>query len=140
MLTVSKQCFFDASHVLAGHAGECRNLHGHTYRVVVEVAPRDGVEADPETGMVIDFKDLKRELLEVVGPFDHAFLYDERSGVECEIAAVLAKHGLKSVRLPFRTTAENLARHLFQALAVRVNVVSVQVYETPDSCASFRAG
>jgi 6-pyruvoyltetrahydropterin/6-carboxytetrahydropterin synthase len=35
MLTVSKECRFDAAHVLTNHAGQCKNLHGHTYRVVV---------------------------------------------------------------------------------------------------------
>ena len=53
MLTVSKQCQFDAAHVLTNHAGQCKNLHGHTYRVVVEVA-----EASDGKDMVIDFKDL----------------------------------------------------------------------------------
>ncbi len=136
MLTVSKQCVFDAAHVLTNHAGQCRNLHGHTYRVVAEVA-----EVPDGRDMVIDFKDLKQVLREViVERFDHAFLYNESSDQECEIAAVIAKHGMRSVGLPFRTTAENLARHFFGALAERVNVASVRVYETPESCAEYRRG
>lgn len=136
MLTVSKQCVFDAAHVLTNHAGQCKNLHGHTYRVVVEVA-----ELPEGSDMVIDFKDLKQVLREVVVErFDHAFMYHDASASECEIAAVIAKHGMKSVGLPFRTTAENLARHFFRALQERVNVASVRVYETPESCAEFRRG
>lgn len=136
MLTVSKQCVFDAAHVLTNHAGQCKNLHGHTYRVVVEVA-----ELPEGSDMVIDFKDLKQVLREVVVErFDHAFMYHDASASECEIAAVIAKHGMKSVGLPFRTTAENLARHFFHALQERVNVASVRVYETPESCAEFRRG
>ncbi|HOE60365.1 MAG TPA: 6-carboxytetrahydropterin synthase QueD [Kiritimatiellia bacterium] len=136
MLTVSKQCQFDAAHVLPHHAGQCKNLHGHTYRVIVEVAE----DADSED-MVIDFKDLKQVIRDViVDRFDHAFLYDETSESECEIAAVIAKHGMRSVGLPFRSTAENLARYFFHELATRVNVVSVKVYETPESCAEYRRG
>lgn len=136
MLTVSKQCVFDAAHVLTNHAGQCKNLHGHTYRVVVEVA-----ELPEGSDMVIDFKDLKQVLREVVVErFDHAFMYHDASASECEIAAVIAKHGMKSVGLPFRTTVENLARHFFHALQERVNVASVRVYETPESCAEFRRG
>jgi len=134
MLTVSKECRFDAAHVLTNHAGQCKNLHGHTYRVVVEVAERgDGSD------MVIDFKDLKQVMGDVIlTRFDHAFIYDEASASECEIAAVISKHGMRSVGLPFRSTAENLARYFFQGLSGRVNVASVKVYETPESCAEYR--
>jgi 6-pyruvoyltetrahydropterin/6-carboxytetrahydropterin synthase len=134
MLTVSKECRFDAAHVLTHHEGHCRNLHGHTYRIVVEVA-----ETANGKDMVIDFKDLKQVMREVVlERFDHAFIYDRNSASESEIAAVIAKHGMKSAGLPFRSTAENLARHFFGELAGRVNVVSVKVFETPESCAEYR--
>ena len=134
MLTVSKQCTFDAAHVLTNHAGQCKNLHGHTYRVVVEVA-----EGGDGSDMVIDFKDLKQVMRDVIlERFDHAFIFDEASASECEIAAVIAKHGMRSVGLPFRSTAENLARYFFQQLSARVNVASVQLYETPESCAEYR--
>jgi len=134
MLTVSKQCQFDAAHVLTNHAGQCKNLHGHTYRVIVEVA-----EAADGKDMVIDFKDLKQVMCEtILDRFDHAFIFNQGSASECEIAAVIAKHGMRSVGLPFRSTAENLARHFFLDLEKRVNVVSVKVYETPESCAEYR--
>ncbi len=137
MLTVSKECRFDAAHVLTHHAGQCRNLHGHTYRVIVEVAE----DADGEGDMVIDFKDLKQVMRAVIlERFDHAFLFDEASASECEIAAVITRHGMRSVGLPFRSTAENLARHFFRELEARVKVVSVKVYETPESCAEYRRG
>lgn len=136
MLTVSKECRFDAAHVLTHHAGQCRNLHGHTYRVIVEVAE----SADSED-MVIDFKNLKQVMRAVIlERFDHAFLFDEASASECEIAAVITRHGMRSVGLPFRSTAENLARHFFRELEARVKVVSVKVYETPESCAEYRRG
>ncbi|HRT29351.1 MAG TPA: 6-carboxytetrahydropterin synthase QueD [Kiritimatiellia bacterium] len=136
MLTVSKQCQFDAAHVLTNHAGQCRNLHGHTYHVIVEVS-----EEDEGRDMVIDFKDLKQVIRDViVERFDHAFIYDETSESECEIAAVITKHGMKSVGLPFRSTSENLARYFYDVLADRVNVTSVKVLETPESCAEYRRG
>jgi len=134
MLTVSKQCQFDAAHVLTNHAGQCKNLHGHTYRVIVQVA-----DTSDGNDMVIDFKDLKQVMrVTILDRFDHAFIFDQSSASECEIAAVIAKHGMKSVGLPFRSTAENLARHFFRELEGRVNVVSVKVYETPESCAEYR--
>lgn len=134
MTTITKTCRFDAAHVLTNHAGLCRNLHGHTYRLAVEVAGDA-----PGGDMVMDFKDLKRVLREVVlERFDHAFLYDETSAVERDIAETIARHGMRRAALPFRTTAENLARHIFRELAPHVNVLAVHLHETPESCATHR--
>ncbi len=134
MLTVSKECVFDAAHVLSNHSGQCKNLHGHTYRLVVEVE-----QVDFEKDMIIDFKDLKEVMREVIlERFDHAFIYDERSASESDIAAVITKHNMKSVGLPFRSTAENLASYFFEQLAQHVNVASVRLYETPASFATYR--
>lgn len=133
MLTVSKECHFDAAHVLPDHQGQCKNLHGHTYRLIVEVA-----EGPAGNDMVIDFKDLKRIVGEVIlSRFDHAFIYDETSEMECDIAGTLAKYEMKRIALPFRTTAENLARYFFDELSRQVNVTSVRLFETPQSCASY---
>lgn len=133
MLTVSKECVFDAAHVLTNHVGQCKNLHGHTYRLIVEVA-----KSEESTDMIIDFKDLKSVMQEVIlDRFDHAFIFDERSESESDIAAVIAKHRMKSVGIPFRSTAENMARYFYQQLSEHVNVHSVRLYETPASCATY---
>ena len=135
MLTVTKSIKFDAAHVLTNHQGLCKNLHGHTYRVEVSVAQPPDSTAD----MVIDFKDLKRLGEEtILARFDHAFIYDSTSAAESEIAAVVAKHGMRAAALPFRSTAENLARHFYEQLAARVPGLSaVRVWETPDSSAEY---
>ena len=136
MTTVTKTVRFDAAHILTNHAGLCKNLHGHTYRVDVSVAAPDGTLAD----MVIDFKDLKKIAGETVcDVFDHAFIYNTESPGECEIAAVVEKNGMRTVALPFRSTAENLARYFFEALKPLVPWLSaVRVWETADSCAEYR--
>ena len=142
MLTVTKTVRFDAAHVLTNHQGMCRNLHGHTYRVDVSVRRGPATQsAEIPSDMVIDFKDLKRVIEEsVVSRFDHAFIYNETSPAESEIAAVVVKHGMRAVALPWRSTAENLARHFFAELSARIpGVSSVKVWETPDSSAEYRA-
>jgi len=58
---------FDAAHYTKGVEGKCMNLHGHTFRVNVEV---EG-EVDPETGFVIDFSVLKKIVKEVIEEYDH---------------------------------------------------------------------
>ena len=136
MTTVTKTVRFDAAHVLTNHQGLCKNLHGHTYRVDVSVAQADGAGGD----MVIDFKELKAIATDVIcARFDHAFVYNTESAGEREIAAVVEKHGMRTVAIPFRSTAENLAKMFFNELKVRVRgLESVTVWETADSCATYR--
>ena len=136
MTTVTKTVRFDAAHILTNHQGLCKNLHGHTYRVDVSVSQADGAGGD----MVIDFKDLKRIAAETIcDRFDHAFMYSTASEGEREIAAVVEKHGMRVVALPFRSTAENLAKMFFDDLRAKVpGLASVCVWETADSCAEYR--
>lgn len=136
MITVTKTIRFDAAHILTNHQGLCKNLHGHTYRVDVSVTQGDGDTSD----MVIDFKDLKRIASEVVCErFDHAFIYNTESAGEREIAAVVEKNGMRTAAIPFRSTAENLARMFFGELKARIPGLSaVKVWETADSCAEYR--
>lgn len=135
MITVTKTVRFDAAHILTNHEGLCKNLHGHTYRVDVSVAQAEGDTRD----MVIDFKELKRIATEVVcDRFDHAFIYNTESAGECELAAVVEKHGMRTVAIPFRSTAENLAKLFYGELKSRIPGLSeVKVWETADSCAVY---
>lgn len=136
MTTVTKTVHFDAAHILTNHQGLCKNLHGHTYRVDVSVS--GDVEGDND--MVMDFKDLKRLANELIcDRFDHAFIYNQNSEGEREIAQVVERNGMRTVAIPFRSTAENLAKLFFSALAERIGgVAAVRVWETPESCAEYR--
>ena len=136
MITVTKTVKFDAAHVLTNHQGLCKNLHGHTYRVDISVSQPE----DDGRDMVIDFKDLKGIATEVIcDRFDHAFVYNTESAGEREIAAVVEKNGMRTVAIPFRSTAENLAKMFFGELKSRVpGLSSVRVWETADSCAEYR--
>ena len=136
MITVTKTVKFDAAHVLTNHQGLCKNLHGHTYRVDVSVTQPEGDDRD----MVIDFRDLKKIATEAIcDRFDHAFVYNTQSDGEREIAAVVEKHGMRTVAIPFRSTAENLARLFYGELKARIPGLSaVKVWETADSCAEYR--
>ena len=136
MITVTKTVKFDAAHVLTNHQGLCKNLHGHTYRVDVSVTQSEGGADD----MVIDFKELKRLASEVIcDRFDHAFIYNTESAGEREIAAVVEKNGMRTVAIPFRSTAENLAKMFYGELKSRIPGLSaVKVWETAESCAEYK--
>lgn len=137
MTKVTKTVRFDAAHVLTNHQGLCKNLHGHTYRVDVTVV------GDESSDMVIDFKELKNLANDVIcSVFDHAFIYNTESVGEREIAAVVEKNGMRTVPIPFRSTAENLAKYFYSLLDQRIlppsRLDAVKVWETADSCAEYR--
>ena len=58
---------FAAAHQLKGYDGDCRNLHGHNYSVVVTVHASEL----NNVGIALDFKKLKKCLDEVIGAYDH---------------------------------------------------------------------
>ena len=86
MFKVSKEFSFDMAHLLDGHDGKCQNLHGHTYKLQVEVCG-NLYASGAKQGMVIDFSDLKSIVKRaVLDPMDHAFIYDQTSGKQnCHI-------------------------------------------------------
>lgn len=139
MLIVSKSILFDAAHLLTGHAGQCRNLHGHTYRVTVDIADTHHLPNQP-SDMVIDFKELKHLLQKLIAePCDHAFLYDTSSDVETDIAETLKRHDLRVYPIACRSTSENLAKHFYQKLREQnLPVLAVTVSEAPESRATYR--
>ena len=133
MTSVTKTVKFDAAHILTDHAGLCKNLHGHTYRMEVTV--------EGEGEMIIDFKELKKIITEkILDRFDHSFLYNVASAGECEIAAVVEKLSMRTVPLPFRTTVENLSAYFFEVLKTSLpGLQSVRLWETADNSATCRA-
>lgn len=121
-IRVVKEMTFDAAHLLRDYVGACANLHGHTYRVQVELC---GVEAALQNGMLLDFTLLKTVMQGVIGRYDHTFLNNTP---------------------PFDTinpTAENLALFFLRSLSdsdvVGQYVCAVRVWETPTSYAEVRA-
>lgn len=74
MWTVTKSFRFEAAHSLPhlpeGH--KCRNLHGHSYKVVVHCYSR---ELD-ERGFVVDYADISAAMRPIVAMLDHKNLND----------------------------------------------------------------
>ena len=96
-LTVTEQ--FSAAHQLRGHSGACERLHGHNFGVEVEV---EGDRLSDDLEILIDFKELKTMVREILAELDHRHLND---------LPPFAEHNPSS---------ENLARHIYQALAARL--------------------
>ncbi len=137
MYFLKSETSFDSAHFLYGYDGKCSNIHGHRWKI--EVTVKDlSLQKDGQTkGMIIDFGDLKKALKSMADNFDHALIYEtgtlKKDTLEC-----LLRDGFRLVELPYRPTAENLARHFYQLLKKSgFNLHNVKVYETPNNCAMF---
>ena len=143
-MRVTRHEEFETAHLLPGYDGPCGNLHGHSYKIEVTV---EGPQHDDHFGMVMDFKDLKTAIKEVVP--DHRFVYNgaNPSEIEKDLVAVLDKYELKYVAYPFDTTAENMVGYFAELIDsyiknelgyTDVNVVEVNLWETTNSHATWK--
>jgi 6-pyruvoyltetrahydropterin/6-carboxytetrahydropterin synthase len=121
MYTISVQAHYDSAHLLRDYVGKCAQLHGHRYEVQVVVqAPDVG-----ESGMVADFKDLKRHLRELADELDHRNLNEIFPFTEIE------------------STAENQARYFFDEMKKRLppdlaeGLLYARVSESPGQWAQY---
>ena len=110
---------FSAAHQLKGYQGECEELHGHNWKVEVEVQG-DRLNS---VGLLFDFKQLRQHLSGIIGEMDHSFLND-----------------LPAFR-DANPSSEQLARHIYTGLKQRlpslVSPVSVTVWESENACATY---
>ncbi len=123
MFEISVEDTFAAGHYLRNYRGKCENPHGHNYKVRVTLA---GEQLD-KAGLLLDFKDLKETIRQVIERLDHQMINDLE---------------------PFTTvnpSAENIARyfyehtnsHLRTATNGRVRVKDVTVWETDTTTATY---
>ena len=120
MISIEKLFTFEASHHLPRHEGHCRKLHGHSYKLKVEVSG----DFDPLTGMVIDFQDLTEAVNTViVDVLDHTHLNDRYFNPTAEVV--------------IQQMAEDLMDH-FAAANSRVKLEKLTLWETEKCCAIWR--
>lgn len=121
---VSKEFTFDAAHHLHDYEGKCKNLHGHTYKVIFGISG-----FVDHRGLMMDFGDIKeiwKKEIEI--HLDHKYLNET---------------------LPLmNTTAENIVVWIYEEMKKALQseermqqgarVEFVRLYETPTSYAEAR--
>lgn len=137
MYSLKTEHSFDSAHFLSGYNGKCSNIHGHRWRVIVEVYG-ENVDAKGQTrGMIVDFGTLKEQLKEEVDALDHALIIEENTLKPITMEA-LNDEGFKIIEVSFRPTAENFAKYFYDKFNEKgYNVKEAVVYETPNNCATY---
>ncbi len=133
--SITVKVYFEAAHRLHNPSrseewnrstyGKCNNLYGHGHNYVLEVTVEG--ETDPDTGYLVDMKELKDLLRRaVVNEVDHRHLNHEVPWLD-----------------GVNPTAENLARVFFERVAPElppaVRLAAVTVHETDRNSATWRA-
>lgn len=138
MFKIAKEFQFDACHMLDGHNHKCHNLHGHTYRLIVEISGElicSGSSAD----MVMDYADLKTIVKQhIIDRLDHAYLYHQNNTNECRLASLLQEMQRKIFAFPCRTTAEGMSKYIFDCLSQYIPVSKITLWETPTSYCEYQ--
>jgi len=122
---VAKKFKFDGAHFLPHYPGKCKDMHGHTWYLEIEV--RGPVkEKGPYQGMVVDFSEMRKWVEPELNAYDHKVLND----------------------VLLNPTAENIAAYMYKSivdwncnkyLGEGVDLISVTVWESPDSFAKVTA-
>jgi 6-pyruvoyltetrahydropterin/6-carboxytetrahydropterin synthase len=111
---------FSAAHFLKNYKGKCEKLHGHNWKVEACVSSQD----INDSGLVIDFSELKNCLNRTVDEFDHSLVND---------IEYFRSHN---------PTSENMAYYIFTKLKgilpPSVKLELVKVWEKDTSCALYQ--
>jgi 6-pyruvoyltetrahydropterin/6-carboxytetrahydropterin synthase len=111
---------FASAHTLREYPGDCSRMHGHNWKLEVEVT----ASALNQHGMGMDFKTIKTATRALAKTLDHRYLNDIP---------------------PFDTvnpTAENIAQYFYQQLSTTLNidtarVTGVTLWETDRACVKY---
>lgn len=127
-MRIGKEYKFEAAHLLEFHKGKCRNLHGHSYRVEVELEGNQQILPNSSSeGMVLDFAVLDKMMKPIIDRLDHQFLNDQ---------------------MDVRTTAENVVAYIvgwlsnmlpqvIESEGQEVKISRVRLWETAKSYAEW---
>jgi len=132
-MKISKDFRWEMGHRLQCHKGKCFNLHGHSYKLQVEF---EG-EIDKNTGMVMDYFDVKDVVAPLVDKLDHTVVVWEK---DTELIRALKELNTAHVILPFETTAENLVGYFLIEISKAdipsgISKIKVRVCETENTYA-----
>lgn len=141
MISVTKIFRFESAHAIYQYPGSCKNIHGHSYELHVTVKAKKMTDDYIEgLGIILDFKELKSIVQScVVKLLDHKLLLS-KAYLEMNRQLLVSDELLV---FDVEPTAENIlifARNqLINVLPDHVQLHSLKLWETRDSCAAWSA-
>src|SRR5258706_1489385 len=136
-MKIAKEFRWEMGHRLPFHKGLCRNIHGHSYKMIIELTG-----TVDKNGMIIDFVDLGKIVKPMIGKYDHAFLCWENDKIVKEF---LTKNKMKKVIINYHSTVENIcadiSHQIFNKLKKikgnRFKELTIKIFESPNANAEL---
>ncbi len=131
-MKIAKEFRWEMGHRLSFHKGKCVNLHGHSYKLLVEF---EG--SLDENGMLMDYYDVKTAVAPIIEKLDHAFMVHEK---DTEVINALSSINSNFVTVPYQPTAENICHYFLDkiqgaGLPGNIKSIKVKVFETETTYA-----
>ena len=128
-MKIAKEYRWEMGHRLTFHKGGCESLHGHSYKMLIELAGEKDIN-----GMLLDYFDIDSIVKPILARLDHGFVVykDDR-----EVIDFLNRINSKNLVLPFQPTAENLCEYILENLKsanfpANIKTLRVRLSETED--------
>lgn len=127
-MIIQKKYYFYAGHRNKNAGEKCGRLHGHTYDVTCHFK-FDVI--DKKSGVTFLFSDIDKLVEPLIKYYDHHFLLYDKD----KMCKVFEEHNEPYRKLPFETSAENMAKHLFNKITNKtgLNIVKIEFKETKSS-------
>lgn len=142
-IRLTKEFNFEMAHALWNYDGLCKNIHGHSYKLLVTVIGEAITDKkNPKLGMVMDFGDLKQIVKkEITEKYDHSIVLS-KDAQQLQIQNITQMFGRMEIS-EYQPTCENLildfAMKIKNQLPAKVQLHSLKLYETSTSYAEWYA-
>ena len=134
--TLKTEHSFDSAHFLSGYEGKCSNIHGHRWRVVMEIMDNK-LEKEGKKNFSDEIKVELDKVKDSVDFFDHSLII-EKNTLKPKTLEALKEEDFKVIEVDFRPTAENFSKYFYDEFVKKgYKVKSATVYETPNNCATY---
>ena len=131
MFKIKSQVEFDTAHYLSGYIGKCSNIHGHRYKLIAKIKSEKLHKEGQLRGMVDDFGNFKNALKEIA---EGTSLEENEEGKLLAEKLKKLQNDFKIVFVPYRPTAEEMSREIFNKLKAKgFKVYEVELFETPNN-------
>ena len=142
-MKIAKEFRWEMGHRLPEHFGLCKNIHGHSYELLVTLIGEPiNDQNSPKNGMVIDFKDLKKIIKDlIVDQFDHSLVLRDDTPEALLTQMQIAYSRI--ILVNYQPTSENMiidfANRIKNRLPDNVKLHHLKLWETVTSYTEWYA-
>ncbi len=131
-MIIEKKYHFYAAHRNKQAGEKCGRIHGHTYKIKVQI---EFLDDRGESGIGMLFSEIDSIIEPIIKSFDHYLILD----IKDPLVKILFNLNEPIKVMDFPTSAENLAEFFFNTIKRKgLNIVNISLAETESSTVIFK--